>query len=72
MKFAIICNDSTSYIVEAETEEAAIEMVEDRENGTEVEDELGVEMPEKMQWDGSGADWLEKKARAAGMNVVRL
>lgn len=71
MRYAIICTDGTSYMVEAENEESAIEMVENKENGLEVEDELGVEMPEEMQFSSDGADWLEEKAREAGLNVVR-
>ena len=70
MTYAVICTDGTSYVVTAESPEAAIEQIADREDGTEVEDHLGIEMPQPMQMDGTGAAWLRERAEAAGLNVV--
>jgi hypothetical protein len=71
-KYAVICADGTSYMIDADDESHARELVTSREEGTEVEDALDIEMPEKAQWDGTGADWLAEQAQARGLHVVRV
>lgn len=72
-EYAVIDIDGTSYIVRADGPGSAVDLAGLREDGADVEDRCGIELPRHMQGDASGdaQAWLTERAIAAGLTVIQ-